>query len=248
MTGAFEVPSHLAKPTGVWYLDAMPLVTMAPSVATLHLYWRARRYDDLLLYTWGFLVAVAYHICQMHPKGLEAAEFMGVPGVVWRRWDIVSAGTLLARTFGHAIGSHKRITRALPNAIFPAYLVSLMNLFPRIAVRYVTMAGLSTILGTFVLKVAFEGGETLPKFQRTTKLRVPAWFSLGFVSFAMPNSMPALYWFWHSWWHIFLAFGYYELYSELERYRVTRWAADSKKVEEQASQLHAQEAVWRGET
>lgn len=79
-----------------------------------------------------------------------------------------------------------------------------------------------------MMKVALEGAETFPKYRRPTQLRVPCWFFLGFVCFFMPTAMPTLYWFWHSWWHVFIACGYYELYKELDRTGKLRAVCSSK--------------------
>lgn len=217
MGAAFDVPPHLAQPTGVWVCDVLPLLTIASCLPTLQLCWRAGRYSDLVLYTIGFLLATLYHLCHMDSVGLEHSSLLGVPGPVWRRWDIASAMMCLARVWGIALGACQQVTLAFPNVIFPAYILGLVSLFPRVQTIYVALVVLFTLLITALLKVVVEGAETFPKYSEGTGFRVLLWFILGFVTFALPTKMPDLYWFWHSCWHIFLALGYYDLYSELER-------------------------------
>lgn len=76
---------------------------------TLMLYWRKQRYADLALFLVGFWFAAIYHICQLHPEGLTAAQALGLPGPVWRTLDIIGAQALLARTVGHALGASTQL-------------------------------------------------------------------------------------------------------------------------------------------
>lgn len=90
--------------TGNLLMDLLPLITMAPCIPTLVLFWRKQRLNDFLLFGVGFSLAIAYHVA--HIDGIEQSTLLGLPGAVWRSLDIFVAQSLLSRTLGHAIGAH----------------------------------------------------------------------------------------------------------------------------------------------
>lgn len=142
-----SVPPGLANTnTGRWIYDVMPLVSMAACVPTLFLYYKSKRWTDLVsssssssldvvsvtfalvlqsthrcaqrsrfcvqaVFSLGFALATAYHVCHMHEEGLQSAALFGISGPLWRTWDIICAQWLLARTFGHAVGARHWVTQ-----------------------------------------------------------------------------------------------------------------------------------------
>lgn len=58
-----SVPVGLANTnTGVWIYDVMPLVTMAACVPTLFLYYRSKRWTDLVSSSKPFFTTVVFAV------------------------------------------------------------------------------------------------------------------------------------------------------------------------------------------
>lgn len=213
-----SVPKGLANTnTGLWLYDCMPLFTMAACVPTLFLYYRAKRWADLGLFSLGFVLAVIYHICHMNVDGLQSSTILGISGPLWRTFDIICAQWLLARTFGHAVGASHWVTHVLTNTVFPAvclyYFWTATEQLPMKNIMHTLMA---VILAALAAKLLVEGVDTLPKYCRRRGAKALGLFVLGFVAFPMPEIFPKHYWLFHSLWHVLLAAGYYELYALIE--------------------------------
>ncbi|DBB06986.1 TPA: hypothetical protein ACH3X1_011578 [Trebouxia sp. C0004] len=163
-----SVPKGLANTnTGLWLYDCMPLFTMAACVPTLFLYYRAKRWADLALFSLGFVLAVVYHICHMAVDGLQSSTILGISGPLWRTFDIICAQWLLARTFGHAVGASHWVTQVLTNTVFPAvclyYFWTATEQLPMKNIMHTLMA---VILAALAAKLLVEGVDTLPKYCR----------------------------------------------------------------------------------
>lgn len=227
-----EVPPFIAKPTGNLSMDLLPLVTLLCCVPTLRIYWEAKRRFDFALFSAGFVIAGMYHYCYLHEDGLEAAVVLGVDGSVWRTLDIVSAYVCLVRTLGHVLGAHHPSTLALTNIVFPVGLV--VEIYRNPSLKLMPLA-LTTLVGILSLKWTVEGFKTFPRYSKGRGLRALIFAFLGFTCFALPNRF-AMYWFWHSMWHVFLGLCYYDLYMDLERdalvvSRSTKLKENVKKLE-----------------
>lgn len=213
-----SVPSGLANTnTGQVIYDIMPLVTMLPCVPTLFLYYRSKRWTDLLLFSGGFALAVVYHICHMHQEGLQSAQLFGISGPLWRTWDIICAQWMLARTFGHVVGARHWITQVITNTVFPAVcLYYFWTASEALPMKNIMRTLVAVMLTTLVAKVLVEGVQTLPKYCRRRGTTALGFFTLGFIAFPMPELFPRHYWLFHSLWHVLLAAGYYQLYALIE--------------------------------
>ncbi|KAL0045052.1 hypothetical protein WJX82_006549 [Trebouxia sp. C0006] len=190
---------------------------MAACVPTLFLYYRAKRWADLALFSLGFVLAIVYHVCHMNADGLQSSTILGISGPLWRTFDIICAQWLLARTFGHAVGASHWVTQVLTNTVFPAvclyYFWTATEQLPMKNIMHTLMA---VILAALAAKLLVEGVDTLPKYCRRRGAKALGLFVLGFVAFPMPEIFPKHYWLFHSLWHVLLAAGYYELYALIE--------------------------------
>ncbi|KAL0019556.1 hypothetical protein WJX79_000427 [Trebouxia sp. C0005] len=190
---------------------------MAACVPTLFLYYRAKRWADLALFSLGFVLAVVYHICHMNVDGLQSSTILGISGSLWRTFDIICAQWLLARTFGHAVGASHWVTQVLINTVFPAvclyYFWTATEQLPMKNIMHTLMA---VILAALAAKLLIEGVDTMPKYCRRRGAKALGLFVMGFVAFPMPEIFPKHYWLFHSLWHVLLAAGYYELYALIE--------------------------------
>ncbi|GAB4814400.1 hypothetical protein N2152v2_001446 [Parachlorella kessleri] len=190
---------------------------MVPTMPTLRLYWRKRRYSDLALFGIGFWLASIYHICQLHPEGLPAASVLGLPGPVWRTLDILGAQCLLARTFGHAIGATTQLVSGVSNLFFPAALMAIGHGMGGLSLAVCSKVLLVIMLATLCAKLTVEGAHTLPKYCRKRVTKVLVCYLLGFSFFVLPEIFVGSYWLFHSLWHLMIAIAYYELYQQLEQ-------------------------------
>ncbi|GMH38500.1 hypothetical protein BSKO_06384 [Bryopsis sp. KO-2023] len=218
-----DVPSFIAKPTGNLSLDIFPLISLLSCLPTLRIYWLTKRRADFVIFSVGFVIAGIYHYCYLHKDGLEASEFLGLNGSVWRTLDIVWAYGCLVRTLGHVIGAHHTCTLALTNVVFPVGII--FEIYRNPGLKLMPL-GLGTLIALSSLKITVEGLKTFPRFSKGHGLRAFLWAFLGFTCFVLPNRL-AMYWFWHSLWHLFLGLCYYELYVDLERENLSKC---SKKI------------------
>lgn len=195
----------------------MPLFTMAACVPTLFLYYRAKRWADLALFSLGFILAVVYHICHMNVDGLQSSTILGISGPLWRTFDIICAQWLLARTFGHAVDATHWVTQVLTNTVFPAVcLYYFWTASEQLPMRNIMHTLMAVILAALAAKLLVEGVDTLPKYCRRRGAKALGLLVLGFIAFPMPEIFPKHYWLFHSLWHVLLAAGYYELYALIE--------------------------------
>ncbi|PRW44398.1 derlin-3 isoform X1 [Chlorella sorokiniana] len=199
-------------------LDALPLITMAPCLATLQLHWRRGRYADFVLFFAGFALALIYHWLHMHPEGIANAHFLGLPGSTWRGLDILMAQALLARTLGHAVGARSTPIHILSNLVFPAALLGYAHLLADgvLTLGFASKVLVLVLLATLAAKALLEGFHTLPRYCPRYGKRTLACFAAGFAVFPLPELFPSHYWFFHSLWHVFLAEAFHLLYLQLE--------------------------------
>jgi hypothetical protein len=197
--GAGEKPDSAPRPR------ADPLSSPLPFQAT---------------YGLGFLLACVYHTAQMDPDGLAAATVAGVPGPVWRTWDILWAQWLLGRAFGHAVGATHVVTIALTNVAFPAAVAGVAALAPPSAAGTLSLAScaqalVACMLASGAAKLGLEGPGMAPV--PASRLRAcGARVAVGLAIFPLPELWPSLYWLFHSAWHLLMAAGVHELYLALE--------------------------------
>ncbi|KAK9810823.1 hypothetical protein WJX73_010228 [Symbiochloris irregularis] len=158
--------------TGSFARDSLPLLTMACSLPVIFLYWSLKRYTNMVVFSVGWWLATMYHVCHLDPRGLQNSSLLGIPGPVWRTWDIVSAQWLLGRTWGETLGAQHPVTLGISNGIFPAVV----------------------------------GGA-----------RALGFFLAAFVCFPMPAIFAEQYWLWHSLWHTFCSFAFWDLYCCLDQ-------------------------------
>lgn len=171
-------------------------------------------------FTLGFLLACAYHVAQMDPSGLPSAVVAGVPGPVWRTWDILCAQWLLGRSFGHAVGASHAVTIALTNVAFPAAVLALAHATSAsggaLSLAACSRALLGTVAAATAAKLGLEGTHTLPPVPGHRARNAGFRILTGLAVFPLPELAPSTYWFFHSLWHIFMGWGLHELYLALE--------------------------------
>lgn len=171
-------------------------------------------------FTLGFLLACAYHVAQMDPSGLPSAVVAGVPGPVWRTWDILCAQWLLGRSFGHAVGASHAVTIALTNVAFPAAVLALAHAASAsggaLSLAACSRALLGTVAAATAAKLGLEGTHTLPPVPGHRARNAGFRILTGLAVFPLPELAPSTYWFFHSLWHIFMGWGLHELYLALE--------------------------------
>eukprot|EP00877_Chromochloris_zofingiensis_P001764 jgi/Chrzof1/11589/Cz06g01090.t1 len=81
------------------------------------------------------------------------------------------------------------------------------------------------MMATILVKVLVDGVSHFPQYGGNVGTRIMLSFVLAFSFFVLPNRIPALYWAWHSLWHLFMGVGYYELYKHLDS---TYWQQQRK--------------------
>ena len=173
-----------------------------------------------LTFSLGFLLACAYHVAQMDPSGLPSAVVAGVPGPVWRTWDILCAQWLLGRSFGHAVGASHFVTVALTNVAFPAAVLALAHAASArgaaLSLAACSRALLGTVAAATAAKLGLEGHHTLPPVPGHRARNAGVRILTGLAVFPLPELAPSTYWFFHSLWHLLMGWGLHELYLALE--------------------------------
>lgn len=194
---------------------------MGACAPTLMLFYRKGRWYDLCAYTFGFVVAIIYHMLHLYAHGgLASVSFLGIHGAAWRTIDILGANALLARTMGHALNVDHPFIAVLPNVVLPTALVVLLLSGTTMGVPLASRVTAGIVGVTLVLQLVKGGYDMIQnwktQYSHPRAIRAFTSMAVGIFAFSMPAiADPENYYLWHSAWHVLMGAGYWDLYVHL---------------------------------
>eukprot|EP00200_Dunaliella_tertiolecta_P017380 CAMPEP_0202410336 /NCGR_PEP_ID=MMETSP1128-20130828/18880_1 /ASSEMBLY_ACC=CAM_ASM_000463 /TAXON_ID=3047 /ORGANISM="Dunaliella tertiolecta, Strain CCMP1320" /LENGTH=414 /DNA_ID=CAMNT_0049015833 /DNA_START=256 /DNA_END=1496 /DNA_ORIENTATION=+ len=217
----FHLPPAVANARKGSVVDIFPVLSLVACLPTLRLFFLSRRRSDLFIYTVGLLVAILYHVLQVHkPGGLGATSWLGLPGAAWRIIDIICADLMLARSTAHILGINHPFIASLPNIVLPSVLLVMMIVKPgNASLQQFTMFTGGCVLLTIAIQLVVDARaivrHAVTHYNSTVVTRTVFFCLLGFSCFVAPMRYPGDYWFWHSAWHVCMGLAYFEVYAAL---------------------------------